>query len=243
MWALASAVLLRDDQGRPLHLVAHIQDVTERVHAEQRVRESEARQRLLLENLPDSVVRMRRDGTFLDVSGAGVGMHAVKPEVGMHVREFLPEHVATGCLATIERAIATGERQAHQYLLANGSEPGEYEATVVPLGGDEALVIVRNTTERRRLERQLVQAQKMEAVGRLTGGIAHDFNNLLTAIAGNAEQLEPTIADESRQTLEEIERASSRAADLTRQLLAVQPPAGPGADSSGRELGRERDAS
>ena len=65
-------------------------------------------------------------------------------------------------------------------------------------------------------------AQKLEALGQLAGGIAHDFNNLLTAILGHAEFLkqDPGIGDESREDIEQIEAAASRAAELTRQLLA-----------------------
>ncbi|HEY1017179.1 MAG TPA: ATP-binding protein, partial [Herpetosiphonaceae bacterium] len=79
-----------------------------------------------------------------------------------------------------------------------------------------------DVTERKRLEEQLLQAQKMEAVGQLAGGIAHDFNNLLTVILGYVDlalfELEP--ADPARSSVEEIQRASQRAARLTQQLLA-----------------------
>ncbi|MBT3199478.1 MAG: PAS domain S-box protein [Phycisphaerales bacterium] len=80
----------------------------------------------------------------------------------------------------------------------------------------------RAESERDRLEEQLRQAQKMEAVGQLAGGIAHDFNNILTAIQGNAELLKMDIPDTSVQTkfADEIIKGSNRAADLTRQLLA-----------------------
>ena len=101
---------------------------------------------------------------------------------------------------------------------------GEVLDLVATLGGDISYAIenIDERSERRRLEEQLRQSQKMEAVGRLAGGIAHDFNNLLTIILGNcSEALEALSQDHpGRQHVAEIEDAANRAASLTRQLLA-----------------------
>jgi len=85
-------------------------------------------------------------------------------------------------------------------------------------GRDAALVLARDVTERRRLEERLVEAEKMEAVGRLAGGVAHDFNNLLTVISGYAAILREDLGE--REALTEITHAAEQAAALTGQLLA-----------------------
>jgi two-component system, cell cycle sensor histidine kinase and response regulator CckA len=90
------------------------------------------------------------------------------------------------------------------------------------VNGNRHLVVVRDVTDRRLLEERVMQSEKIESIGRLAGGIAHDFNNLLTAILGYTELLLGHKADDDpdRADLEEIQKAGTRAAALTQQLLA-----------------------
>ncbi|MBS1851720.1 MAG: PAS domain S-box protein [Acidobacteria bacterium] len=132
----------------------------------------------------------------------------------------------------LSRAMAearlSGENQRVEYRIAH--QDGSWhdmESTVNLIPSESAssaqLVIVnRDITERKRLEKQLFQAQKMEAIGRLSGGIAHDFNNLLGVIIGYGEilQEQPALTDTTRTSVQEILKAGRRAASLTRQLLA-----------------------
>ncbi|MBZ5599389.1 MAG: PAS domain S-box protein [Acidobacteriia bacterium] len=115
-------------------------------------------------------------------------------------------------------------------VFANRKKDGEVfflETTITPVRDAEGRITHfisngRDITERRHLEAQLLQAQKMDAIGKLAGGVAHDFNNLLMVISAYAELMFDSLAAEDplRHNLQEILTASRRAADLTRQLLA-----------------------
>jgi PAS domain S-box-containing protein len=124
--------------------------------------------------------------------------------------EFLtPERIALG----MQENVWDGEQDGRRLVMEVRSTP-----EFMP---DRHLFVLRDITERRVLEEQLRQAQKMEAVGQLAGGIAHDFNNLLTVIAGYGEIARRRIgAGPGLNELGEIQRAAERASDLTRQLLA-----------------------
>jgi two-component system cell cycle sensor histidine kinase/response regulator CckA len=108
-----------------------------------------------------------------------------------------------------------------------GTTERTFDASVTPIRPPSgartgSLVLLRDVTERRVLEEQLRQAQKMEAVGKLAGGVAHDFNNLLTAIIGFSTLAEDDLPEDSpaRPALAQVRRSAEQAASLTRQLLA-----------------------
>jgi signal transduction histidine kinase len=106
---------------------------------------------------------------------------------------------------------------------SGGSRTGLKSAELIDVAGQQCIIaILKDITEQRLLEKKLLQAQKMEAIGQLSGGIAHDFNNLLSVIIGYSEVLEKELppGQELQKHLEQIKKAGEKAALLTRQLLA-----------------------
>ena len=157
--------------------------------------------------------------------GAGltrVGLHA-NEIVGKTLAEFFETSDANFLPITSHRRAVMGEPTTFHMEWRNGS----YTCHVEPLRNENgrcegAICMALDVSDRKKLEEQLRQAQKMEAVGRLAGGIAHDFNNLLMVIQGHAELLTDRMkpGESLRRNAEQIQEASQRATSLTRQLLA-----------------------
>ena len=198
--------------------------------ANEALRKADSRQRALLNAIPDVVFRIHRDGTFLDFS-APHGNTFLPPDriIGSNLTEpTIPEGVRAAFTSAIERAITTGAVVPLEYALSREGGTRQLEARIVRSGPDEVVATIRDITARKnaeahreRLEQQLRQSQKMEAIGTLAGGIAHDFNNILTAILGYAELLRAQVRGQSgvEERVAEIAKAGSRAKDLVAQIL------------------------
>src|ERR1700689_4747624 len=197
----------------------------ERKRAEEKVRESEARLRVLVEQLPAVLWTVGKDLRFTSAMGAGLTRLGLKQNqvVGMSLPEYFETSDQSFKPIAAHRRAMTGEPTTFHVEWKGGS----YACHVEPLRTAEgelqgAICMALDITDRRQLEEQLRQAQKMEAVGRLAGGIAHDFNNLLMVIQGYADLMTERLAegDPLRRNAEQIQTASQRATSLTRQLLA-----------------------
>jgi PAS domain S-box-containing protein len=205
-------------------------DITDRRHAEQLLRASEERFRKILETSGEGIVLRDTEGyiTFTNERFPAMLGYTVDELVGKHIREIIaPDHIPMQ-RASEERRKRTrmAEMLDMRFVRKDGSMM-EAILSVSPTFDEQdnytgALAMITDVTERKRLEEQLRQSQKMEAVGRLAGGVAHDFNNLLTAIRGHTDLLLGDLPAESplRADIHEIRGAADRAASLTQQLLA-----------------------
>jgi two-component system, cell cycle sensor histidine kinase and response regulator CckA len=209
-------------QGQPASMVV-MRDITERKRAEEELRESEERFRKLSEAANEGIA-IHEQGRILEANQTLAEMYGYElPEViGRHALEFAAPESHDRILYNI----LSGYERPYEVvgLRKDGTTfPIELHGKAIPYRGRLVRVtIIRDLTERKRLEEELRQAQKMEAVGRLAGGIAHDFNNLLTIIGGYSDLLLRRFdpGDPSRHQAEAIITAANHAAALTRQLLA-----------------------
>jgi PAS domain S-box-containing protein len=189
---------------------------------------SEERYRALMDQAADAILVLDVEQRILEANRAASRLLGRPREeiVGRAYDDFVaPEELAES--RRNRRSLAFDESvrvPLRHFLRADGSRVAvEVSTTLVRIGdGSTVLAILRDITERRSLEAQFQQAQKMESVGRLAGGVAHDFNNLLTLILGYGNLVRRAVADRpavSRQ-VEAIVQAGESAAALTRQLLA-----------------------
>ena len=203
--------------------------------AEERERQltsSRARIQSFFDNSPDWLTLQRQtpDGRFVyvDINPACETAYGLSRDqvIGRPVEEILGPDGAKVPLRHLHECLRTGQMQRYVAKRTMAGQTRTIDVAFVlvpdqaPGGAPFILTTARDITDRERLEAQLRQAQKMEAVGQLTGGVAHDFNNLLAVIGGSAELVRRHVSEGSRRHIDNIMRAVERGVSLTRQLLS-----------------------
>ncbi|PJA27405.1 MAG: hypothetical protein CO189_07225 [candidate division Zixibacteria bacterium CG_4_9_14_3_um_filter_46_8] len=213
-----------------MFIISH--NITERKQAEAALRESEEMYRTLIEQSNDAIYLLSEEkGTFEFINPRFAELMELTPDEAKSLGFDLMDLVANESRSLIEERLQKrrgGETLPSRYEFSALTRSGkvlELEASVVRVpykGGHAIQGVLRDLSERKSLEAQLRQAQKMEAIGNLAGGVAHDFNNLLAIITGHTELALMTIGSDNLlyQNIIEIQKAADRATELTRQLLA-----------------------
>ena len=243
----ASAMVRRDSEGTPLKMIGVNYDITRHKETEDRLRETAAILQAAMDNSTAGIaIADAPNGRLRYVNDAGLGIRGGERKTlinGIDINDYVaswqihhldgtpyePEEVP------LARAVLKGEHCKEEF---NIKRPDDEWRTVLanaaPILNDWGEVIAgivvfldltehkRSEGERDMLHNQLLQAQKMESVGRLAGGVAHDFNNMLVSILGYSEMLlvDPELHEKHQNQVESIYQAGVRCRDLVRQLLA-----------------------
>ncbi len=222
------------DDGEIREIIEYTIDITERRDAERSLQASESKFRELVENLNDVILAIDHEGMIRYISPIVKSILDYSPQdfIGRHCltlphdsdaerfKEYL-EYIMKGRSKTDEFKVLSRKGKTHWFSIScRPMFAGEY------IVGAQGVMMditarVEARIEKEKLQQQLLQAQKMEAVGQLAGGIAHDFNNLLQAILGYTQLAISDLNDSDKQSrdLLEVEKAAEKAARLTRQLL------------------------
>jgi PAS domain S-box-containing protein len=190
----------------------------------------EAQLNSILATVPNAMVIIDTMGIILAFSKSAEKMFGYSAEEvrGQNVRVLMPEPDRSAHDRYIEQYKRTGERKVIGIgrmvtgFRKDGTRfPVELHVGEANIEGERLFTgFLQDLTEKQRIEQELHQTQKMEAIGKLTGGVAHDFNNLLTVIKGNLEMLEDFIDEEQQDMLRDSQEAADLAAQLTTSLLA-----------------------
>ncbi|WP_105416803.1 MULTISPECIES: hybrid sensor histidine kinase/response regulator [Neorhizobium] len=224
-------VAVNPSSDGPSIIIQTNNDITEMKRVQNDLAEREAHLRSILDTVPESMIVIDEVGCISSFSTAAEQLFGYSSDevCGQNVKMLMPSPDRDAHDGYISRYLTTGERRIIGYGRVVTGQRKDKSTFPMELSVGEAVTngkriftgFVRDLTSRHKIEEELRQAQKMEAIGQLTGGLAHDFNNLLTVISGNLEMIENKVADAGLlELLHEAQGAAEDGAKLTGQLLA-----------------------
>ena len=227
-WWEITGECVHDTDGKTVGAIEIARDITKRKQTEEKLRESEEHYRSIFEDSRDAVYITTRDGKFIDANQSALDLFGYSREEMASVNA-LQLYVYPGDAGKFEKEIGEkGFLRDYEvtFRKKDGTEMDCLLNTTLRRANDGSILayqgVIRDMTEHKKLESQLRQAQKMEAIGTLAGGIAHDFNNILGAIIGYTEiaSLQVPEDNKAKESLKEVMKAGRRARDLVKQILA-----------------------
>ena len=248
--SISTSLLDMNDETGP-HVLALMQDVTDRRIAEEALAEEKERLAVTLRSIGDGVITTDTEGRVVLINKAAeelTGWTQVDA-FGTHISEVFsiededsgekrPDPVQRvlekgGAIEIEDRTVLVAKDGSRKVIADSGSPIRDRESRVIGV-----VLVFRDVTEKRRIEEELSKAEKLESLGILAGGIAHDFNNILTGILGNISmsKMYKETPDMVEKRLNEAERACVRARDLTQQLLTFSRGGQPVKEAASLEL-------
>jgi PAS domain S-box-containing protein len=226
-WVHSIGEITYDCQGQPKTLLGSFQDITERIQMESDLRERESRFRGIVETAPFGYYLVDKDGLWEYVNPAWEKMHSLRLEdvAGKSFEITQPVEALEDARENVRRALSGETLEGEFSRVSADGQVGHHTFSIQPVEVDGEITgiegFINDITQRKQMEEQLRQQERLAAVGQLAGGIAHDFNNLLASIILNAQMplRQPDLTSRTQDALKTIIEESHRAADLVQQIL------------------------
>ncbi len=223
VWIRVRGFQVRDTEGKLIRLTGIVTDISKLKQAEVAIRASEGQYRTLFEYAPDGILIATTESVYLDANASICQMLGYKREelIGLRGEDIVAPSETPNINPALETIKAHSDyHREWLFRRKDGSQfPADVIATMMPDGN--LIAMIRDITERKKLEQQFLRAQRMESVGSLAGGIAHDLNNVLAPILMSVEMLKEMVNDQDGLAmLRTLQVSAQRGANLVQQVLS-----------------------